>query len=102
MKSRRFYLGAILALTLGLIVIAYLKHSKPASGEVLDEAQLAGREASSIGPAVEDYFHDMDGGLALSPEEIKGRNMWLVWTGGNDRFWNQMTQYTFGAFDLLK
>ena len=50
----------------------------------------------------EDYFHDMDGGIALSPEEIKGRNMWLVWSGGNDRFWNQMTDYTFGAFDLLK
>ena len=28
--------------------------------------------------------------------------MWLVWTGGNDRFWDQLTQYTFGAFDLLK
>ena len=22
------------------------------------------------------------------PEEIKGRNMWIVWTGGNDRFWD--------------
>ena len=52
--------------------------------------------------ATEDYFHDMDGGIALTPEEIKGRNMWLVWSGGNDRFWNQMTDYTFGAFDLLK
>ena len=28
--------------------------------------------------------------------------MWLVWSGGNDRFWNSMTDYTFGAFDLLK
>ena len=35
-------------------------------------------------------------------EEVKGRNMWLVWSGGNDRFWTQMTDYTFGAFDLLK
>ena len=31
-----------------------------------------------------------------------GRNTWLVWTGGNDRFWDKMTDYTFGAFDLLK
>ena len=30
----------------------------------------------------------MDGGVALTPDEIKGRNMWLVWTGGNDRFWD--------------
>ncbi len=31
-----------------------------------------------------------------------GRNAWLVWSGGNDRFWDKMTDYTFGAFDLLK
>jgi hypothetical protein len=74
----------------------------PQSGEVLDEARLGGREAASFPHASEDYFHDMDGSLALTPEEIKGRNMWLVWSGGNDRFWNQMTEYTFGAFDLLK
>ena len=75
---------------------------QPQSGNVVDEARTAGRSAASFPHAADDYFHDMDGGLALTPEEIKGRNMWLVWTGGNDRFWNQMTQYTFGAFDLLK
>ena len=52
--------------------------------------------------ASEDYFHDMDRAVALTPDEVKGRNMWLVWTGGNDRFWDRMTGYTFGAFDLLK
>ncbi len=52
--------------------------------------------------ASEDYFHDMDGGIALTPAEVKGRNMWIVWTGGNDRFWDLMSGYTFGAFDLLK
>jgi hypothetical protein len=40
--------------------------------------------------------------VALSPDEIKGRNMWVVWTGGNDRFWDGLTTSTFGAFDLLK
>ena len=44
----------------------------------------------------------MDNGLALTPDEVKGRNMWLVWTGGNDRFWDRLTHDTFGAFDLLK
>ena len=52
--------------------------------------------------ADEDYFRDMDGGIALTTEEIKGRNMWNVWTGGNDRFWDTLTGSTFGAFDLLK
>jgi hypothetical protein len=44
----------------------------------------------------------MDGAVKLDPAEIAGRNMWLVWSGGNDRFWDSMSGYTFGAFDLLK
>lgn len=73
----------------------------PATGEP-DEAKRAGRDVASFKHADEDYFHDMDGGIALTPDEVKGRNMWNVWTGGNDRLWNVMTDYTFGAFDLLK
>jgi hypothetical protein len=69
---------------------------------VPDEAMRAGRDAASFPPADEDYFQKMDNGLALTPDEVKGRNMWLVWTGGNDRFWDSLTQNTFGAFDLLK
>jgi hypothetical protein len=74
----------------------------PKSGQVLDEAKTGGRDAASFPAADEDYFHDMDGGIALTPDEVKGRNMWIVWTGGNDRFWDRMTSSTFGAFDLLK
>jgi hypothetical protein len=74
----------------------------PRSGQVLDEAKAAGRDAASFPAAAEDYFHDMDGGVPLGPDEIKGRNTWIVWTGGNDRFWDGMTASTFGAFDLLK
>ena len=28
--------------------------------------------------------------------------MWLVWTGGNDRFWDKVTGNSLGTFDLLK
>jgi hypothetical protein len=75
---------------------------QPQPGTVADEAMQAGRNAASFPHASEDYFKDMDGGVALTADEIKGRNMWLVWSGGNDRFWNAMTQYTYGAFDMLK
>ncbi|HUB64888.1 MAG TPA: hypothetical protein VL996_10685 [Methylocella sp.] len=72
-------------------------------GPLADEAQRAGRDAASFPQADEDYFHDMDNGVALSPEEIKGRNMWLVWTGGNDRQWDTLaTSSTLGYHDLLK
>src|SRR5271169_6239034 len=69
---------------------------------VIDEARQAGRAAQTFPAADEDYFHDMDGGIQLTPDEVKGRNMWLVWTGGNDRLWDKLTNLTFGAFDLLK
>jgi len=71
-------------------------------GSVDDEAKQAGLTGASFKHSSEDYFHDMDGGIALSPEEVQGRNMWIVWTGGNDRFWDSMSGYTFGAFDMLK
>ena len=90
----------LVCVTLGTLLASCCHPPEP--GTVLDEARTAGRTAASFPQASEDYFHDMDGGLALSAEEIKGRNMWLVWTGGNDRFWDKMSQYTFGAFDLLK
>ena len=94
---RRFYFT--LALLSGFAVLA-AGHGKAQT--ILDEARRAGRDAASFKPADEDWFHDMDGAINLSPEQIKGRNTWLVWTGGNDRFWDELTRLTFGAFDLLK
>jgi len=76
--------------------------SQPQPGHVLDEARLAGRAPESFPAAGEDYFHDMDGGIALSPEEIKGRNTWIVWTGGNDHLWDTLSVRSFGALDFLK
>ncbi len=68
----------------------------------LDEAQLAGRSESTFPQASEDFFRDMDNGAKLTPEEVQGRNMWLVWTGGNDRFWDRVTKDSLATFDLLK
>src|SRR6266403_2211686 len=73
-----------------------------AGAQVIDEARKAGRTAQSFPAADEDYFQGMDGGVALTSDEVKGRNMWLVWTGGNDRLWDKLTNLTYGAFDLLK
>jgi hypothetical protein len=68
----------------------------------LDEAMQAGRDADSFPAADEDYFHDMDGGGTLTADEIKGRNNWIVWTGGNDRFWDTISVNSVGTLDLLK
>jgi hypothetical protein len=43
----------------------------------------------------------------LSPEDVResalrGQIAWIIWTGGNDRFWDFAAKNTAGAFDLLK
>jgi hypothetical protein len=92
------------------ILFAIIGCNQPEPGTVKDEAMRAGRTAASFKAADEDYFADMDGGykrasdpsVQLKKQEIEGRNTWIVWTGGNDRFWDYMANNTFGAFDLLK
>lgn len=49
-----------------------------------------------------DLFREMDGGLALTADEIKGRNAWHLWTAGNDAFWDEMARQSGGLVDLLK
>ena len=100
--TRTFLLGARGAAAALCLLTLTAFDSGPRPGQVIDEARAAGRDAASFPAADEDYFHDMDGGIGLTPEEVKGRNMWNVWSGGNDRFWDTMTASTFGAFDLLK
>jgi hypothetical protein len=82
---------------------------QPKPGTVKDEALRAGLTPEHFAAATEDYFHDMDfnvvGGQPLrplTPQEIEGRNMWLVWTGGDDRLWDRLAVDSFGTFDLLK
>jgi hypothetical protein len=97
---------------LGLVVV--FSGGGPRSGEVRDEAMRAGLTADKFPAAGNDpdyahkynasadYFAAMDNGIALTGDEVKGRDMWLVWTGGNDRFWDTLIKDAFGTFDLLK
>lgn len=75
---------------------------KPDSSAVRDEALTAGRSGDSFPAADEDYFHDMDRGEKLGVNEVKGRNNWIVFSGGNDRFWDFMSNNSAGALDYLK
>ena len=90
---------------------------------IQDEATQADRDEYSFRAADEDYFRDMDYGLTKHPEKVaaaldpyipgispadavaavvRGRNNWIVWTGGNDRLWDELNRASVGAFDLLK
>jgi hypothetical protein len=75
---------------------------QPKAGTVKDEALRANRTAASFPAAGEDYFHAMDGAIDFKPDEVQGRNMWIVWTGGNDRLWDVLSRESLGSLDFLK
>jgi hypothetical protein len=96
-------LAAILA-----IGLAACGRRGPRPGTVQDEAMRAGLKPEHFVRPTPDYFRDMDYNLVygkrpqFTQAEIEGRNMWMVWTGGNDRLWDRLTVDSIGSFDLLK
>ena len=80
---------------------------------IVDEAQAAGKSGGDFPADPFDYFHDMDAEspatagvgpqpLQLSRDEKKGRNTWMLWTGGNEAFWDWLANHSYGFIDLLK
>jgi len=96
-------LSTFVVMSLSLLVTSGCnREKKPEPGTVLDEARMVNRAPDSFPAADEDFFRDMDGAIPLTPQEVKGRNSWIVWTGGNDRFWDTISASSFGALDFLK
>ena len=102
-----------------------IKGGTPKTGSILDEALCVNRTADSFPGADEDYFKEMDNKISQQPDKVvaalepfipgisgnpdeaikslvRGRNNWIVWTGGNDKFWDFMNVKSLGSFDLLK
>jgi hypothetical protein len=102
---------------------AFRKACGKGAGVVVDEAQCAGLSEKFLHVADDDYFADMDNGATKNPDNVAkdlahyvpgispqeavrrvviGRNNWIVWTAGNDRFWDVLATKSFGNVDLLK
>ena len=96
---KRFLL-IVLAIALAWWLIWFIACRGPAQ----DEAMAAGIPVDFYDqPADEaDHFHDMDGGAQFTAAEIRGRNTWMAWTGGNEAFWDWLSNHSFGTHDLLK
>ncbi len=84
------------------LTFAAVATTRCGNDDVVDEAMAAGRNAASLPAADEDYFRQMDGGIQLSVEEVRGRNNWNVWTAGNDKFWDTIAKQSAGTLDFLK
>jgi hypothetical protein len=105
LSSRARAVGVGLLVVVAVAVVAlylWARNPLPIPADVRDEALLAGRDASTFPAADDDYFHDMDDGVSLSPQEIKGRNTWIVWTAGDDRLWDVIGVKALGALDFVK
>src|SRR5437016_1893929 len=114
----------VVLMIIGVLGVA-ITGCQPSPAAIKDEATLHGRANEKTFPAADDdYFRDMDYGItknsdavrkALDPyvpgisaqeavtRAVKGRNNWIVWTGGNDRFWDDLSaKFSLGTIDLLK
>ena len=87
--------------TLALIALALLRY-RQVNAIVPDEAMAAGRSVKDFSETDTRVFDAMDGGISLSVQENRGRNTWLLWTAGNQRFWDVMARQGAGTGDLLK
>ena len=121
-------LSVVLLVGAFLVLWAVVEPDSAKFGTIPDEAKAAGRTRETLPAAAASYFARMDKTLLVKPADgaaypkeilevaaltkltpeqvresaIRGQNAWIVWTGGNDRFWNYAALNTAGAFDLLK
>ncbi|HMU66622.1 MAG TPA: hypothetical protein PKE57_05740, partial [Cellvibrionaceae bacterium] len=85
---------------LGVIgLIAWWASQKP---DPVDTPKAEGKTPADFPQTASSWYDAMDDGVSLTDEERKGRNTWLIWTGGNQEFWNHMATHSFGTVDLLK
>ena len=73
-----------------------------ASKEAVDEATAAAKTVADFPETRVDLFQPMDRGIALTPDEIAGRNTWMLWTGGNEAFWDYLSRNGYGLVEFLK
>jgi len=67
-----------------------------------DDAKAAGMTTADFPQTAADIFNQMDGGLRFTEDEVKGRNTWVLWTAGNQVFWDRVAREGYGLVDLLK
>lgn len=93
-----------LLMILFLVVVIGLAWYFVTCGPAQDEAMEAGIPVEHFrqGMYEPDFFRATDGGVAMTPAEIRGRNTWWIWTGGNEAFWDWLANNSFGTLDLLK
>jgi hypothetical protein len=113
MKTSRLKFMKSLSILASLVFLASPMAAQQAPP---DEAKRLGKHPEDFPAATKDYFHDMDmvgkpdedqstvpTYLNLTdPDQIRGRNTWVMWCGGNEWFWDWLAQHSYGFLDFLK
>ena len=113
--TRRRLFGVAVA---GICALAFcLLFAGCKKNQPIDEAKALGKTPADFPADDRDYFREMDmrpdgtvdasgnsvlKPLDLTPDEIKGRNMWVLWCGGDEVFWDYLAGHSYGFMDLLK
>ncbi len=95
--KKRLSLIALFAL---LLVVGLANFGCNRKSSLTDDA--GGRKPEDFPELALDVFKPMDGGVDLTPDEIKGRNSWNLWCGGTEQFWDRMAREAYGLTDMLK
>lgn len=99
MRKAAVWLGILLLVGIAVVMMLI----RPChNGTVLDDAKAAGKTVADFPQTDSHAFDAMDGGLLLSDDERKGRNTWILWTAGDQVFWDGLAQHGLGTADLLK
>ncbi len=94
--------GIVLLCVIAIVVAAFFMCRSHHDDVVPDDAKLAGKTTGDFPQTDTHAFDAMDGGIVLDEDQTKGRNTWLLWTAGDQVFWDSMAQRGFGIVDLLK
>ena len=101
MKTKiKLFAGVAGAIAAGLMAAGCDKKPKAEGSSLTDDG--GGRKPADFPELAPDVFQPMDSGIALTADEIKGRNTWNLWCGGNEQFWDRVAREGMGLFDLLK
>jgi hypothetical protein len=98
--NRKIIWGALVVLVAAGGIGGFIWYNK--NKPVYDTAYLAGKTPADFPETASRWFDAMDNGVELTDDERKGRNTWLLWTGGNQDFWDHMASHSFGTVDFLK
>ena len=99
--ARRIF--SVAPLLTGLLGIGFILAACDATSQgIPDDAKAAGLSTADFPETSSRLFADMDDGIELDGDQIKGRNSWILWTAGNQVFWDRMANRFCGVVDLIK